>query len=121
MSPSSDGLFYSWEKVMSQLRKYKSPSTIKFVIEDNGAYKPRLSDTKRGTTFIMDGGAICMRTDVSGYQAVKDCFSDVRDLAMKTLGDGVFVTNLQSGRTYAVAGDPEVEYVRITMTLDGEE
>lgn len=104
---------------------FKNPSKIEFVVDDKPpVIKPRLSETKRGDTFLWKAAhgrhnaAVCFRTDVSVYRALLDVKPDKRVAIDALLKGHIFITNLQTGRTF-IAEDCEIEYVKVKMTLEG--
>lgn len=105
---------------------FKSPSKIEFVVEAKPPInRPRLSDTKRGDTFLWKAAhgrhdaAVCFRTDVSVYRAsLPGAMQPISPESAKALRDHIFITNLQTGRTF-IAEDCEIEYVKVKMTLEG--
>lgn len=110
---------------MSQIATFKSPSKAEFVLKvPSRQAKPRLSQAKRGDTFLWRGAhlrndaAICMLTTVSAYQyAIKQSQGHQAVLA-KAQSQGIWITNLQTGRTF-VAEDCEIEFVKLTIHVEG--
>lgn len=112
---------------MAELATFKSPSKIEFVVNTPQKFKkPRLKDAKRGETFLWQAEhgrhdpAVCMLTTVSAYRALVDASvlpSIHKDMA-EVLGDAIWITNLQTGRTFAVQ-DCEIEYVKVKMIVEG--
>ena len=113
------------KSVAKGVATFKSPSKIEFVVEAKPPInRPRLSDTKRGDTFLWKAAhgrhdaAVCFRTDVSAYRALLDLAPEVHSQVEALIKDKMFVTNLQTGRTF-IAEDCEIEYVKVKMTLEG--
>jgi hypothetical protein len=112
---------------MAELATFKSPSKIEFVVNTpKRLKKPRLKDAKRGETFLWqaDHGrhdpAICMLTSVSAYRALVDAgvLSAIHKDVAELLSDAIWITNLQTGRTFVVQ-DCEIEYVKVKMIVEG--
>jgi len=112
---------------MAELATFKSPSTIEFEVKKPKRFaKPRLKDAKRGETFLWQAdhgrhaAAICMLTCVSAYRALVDAavLPSVHKDVAEALNDAIWITNLQTGRTFAVQ-DCEIEYVKVKMTVEG--
>lgn len=107
-----------------ELMVFKNPSDIIFK-----AARPEpeevftIRDAGRGNTFL-HRGAVCMLTEVSAYQALN--VSDLvptklaRARVEEFLKDSTFVVNLQTGRTFAVKLDDEIEWIKVTMTVESE-
>lgn len=102
---------------MASIKTFKEPSSINFVAEES--LKFFLKDAKRGSTFLCDG-AICMLSNLSAHQAVKDLSPEMRELIANSINKFLWVINLQTGRTYTRAPDTVIEFVKITMTVDTE-
>lgn len=105
---------------MDKLRVYKTPSQIKFVIVDPDAMdQPMLSHAKRGDTFLREG-AVCMRVDCNiNPRLLETMQPNSRNLITNTIEKLLWVTNLQSGRTYA-SEDMPIKWVKLTVQVDGE-
>lgn len=105
-----------------ELAVFTKPSDIIFKAEPTKADPViTVAAAKRGNTFL-HRGAICMLSEVSAYQAL-----NAHDLSLTAtsrlwveilLKEGIFITNLQTGRTFAVKPDDEIEWVRVTMTVE---
>lgn len=111
---------------MAQIATFKKASAIEFDVKmPIRKTKPRLKDAKLGSTFLWQAShgrhdaAICMRTEVSAYQSLLEhCTANQHaDLSM-VLKDAIFITNLQTGRTFA-AVDCDIEYVKLKVTVEG--
>lgn len=111
---------------MAKLATFKNPSKIKFSIQrPERARKPRLTDAKRGDTFLWqaDHGrhepAVCMLTEVSAYQALiaSGATNEQHVEVGKLLKGVIWIVNLQTGRTFA-ARDCEIEFVTIKAEVD---
>lgn len=103
---------------MTQIKTFKSPSKILFKVAAVDTTTPKLEDTKRGETFLLNG-AVCMRADVSPFQAIKDIEAKIYNLVRDEFIAAIWVTNLQTGRTFVACGNQDIEYVKVTMTLVG--
>lgn len=110
---------------MTELATFKSPSKIQFsVVARKPDAKPRLSETKRGETFLWAGAhglnapAICMRTTVSAYQYVQEQPTRHHAILNRAAEYGIWIVNLQTGRTF-VAIDCDIEYVKVRMEVEG--
>lgn len=110
---------------MVQIATFKSPSKAEFVLKvPIRQAKPRLSQAKRGDTFLWQGAhlrndkAICMLTTVSAYQyAIKQTQAH-QNILKKAQDSGIWIVNLQTGRTF-VAEDCEIEFVKLTIHVEG--
>lgn len=105
-----------------ELAVFRKPSDIIFKVEPTKADPViRVSAAKRGNTFL-HRGAVCMLTEVSAFQALNAqpvLFTQVaRERIEELLKEAIFITNLQTGRTYAVKPDDEIEWIRVTMTVE---
>lgn len=107
-----------------ELVVFKSPSDIIFKTapkEPEEIFTVR--DAKRGNTFL-HRGAVSMLTEVSAYQALN--VSDLvvtrvaRDRIEDFLKESTFITNLQTGRTFSVKLDDEIEWIKVTMTVESK-
>lgn len=105
---------------MTRIKIFKSPSKIVFKLSKSADIKPKLKNTKRGETFLLNE-AVCMRADVSPFQAIKDIPSDAYNLVKDAFTDYCWITNLQTGRTFISCGEQDIEYVKVVMTLEGEQ
>ncbi|QHJ81338.1 MAG: hypothetical protein [Bacteriophage sp.] len=107
-----------------KLMVFKKPSNIIFK-----AARPEpeevftIRDAKRGNTFL-HRGAVCMLSEVSAYRIFNN---EPRVISFKEqealediLRNGIFITNLQTGRTFAVKHDDEIEWSKVTMTVESE-
>lgn len=107
-----------------ELAVFKKASDIIFKVEPTKADPIiTVAEAKRGNTFL-HRGAICMLSEVSAYQALEaqpSLLSQVaRDRIEELLKDSIFITNLQTGRTFAVRHTDEIEWIKVTMTVEGK-
>jgi len=104
---------------MDKIRVYAKPSAITFKIGAGKDNRPTLDETSLGVTFRRDG-AICMRVETSGYQAIKNMLPEISEGVKKALNEAVWIINLQTGRVFVADKSDRIEYVKVVMTLDGE-
>lgn len=104
---------------MTAIKKFTKPSSIQFrtKVEDKGPL-PMLAQTKRGVTFLREG-AICMRVDVSPYQAIKDMPAELYNLIQGVTDNHLWIINLQTGRVF-ISEDMPVEWIKLTVDVEGE-
>lgn len=106
-----------------EIAVFKKPSDIIFKTEPTKMTEiVTVKQAKRGNTFL-HRGAICMLSEVSAYQIFQGVdeltiTKGAKNLISVMLGQGIFVTNLQTGRTFAVKPDDEIEWIRVTMTVE---
>lgn len=103
---------------------FKSPSQIIFKVRPTEPTPiVTVAEAKRGYTFL-HRDAICMLTEVSAYQALNEqprlLTQVARDRFEELLKDSIFITNLQTGRTYAVRPTDEIKWIKVTMTVEGK-
>jgi len=105
---------------MAQIAKFKCPSQLNVKIGVPSQAQPRISDTKRGVIFLREG-ALCMRVHVGAYRLTRGLpIEDVNEITEAIEGeDALWIINLQTGRVF-VSTDMVIEYVKATVTLDGE-
>lgn len=106
------------------IKKFASPSKIIFTLDKDSTKSIfTLADAKRGDTFLFKD-AICMLTEVSAFQALCIQPAMITERAMdkvqELLKAGIFITNLQTGHTFAGKGDEEIQWVKVTMTVESE-
>lgn len=104
------------------IKKFVSPSKIIFnLVKDKKVQTFTVEHAQRGDTFLYKD-SICMLTTVSAYPAL--CSSNITDAAKDrvkdVLNEAIFVTNLQTGRTFAVKPDDEIQWIKVTMTVESE-
>jgi hypothetical protein len=104
---------------MIQIKTFTKPSAIEFAAACDEVARPKLSDAKRGETFLRDG-AVCMRVDVSAYQAMKNSNETIKDAVHDALKDSIFIINLQTGRVFIGNPIDDVTWIKVKMTLEGE-
>lgn len=100
---------------MRTMQIFRSPSQIIFEVAEPD-HRPMISQAVRGQTFLHNG-AVCMLSEVSGYQALKD-FKRFKECS-EALDKAIWVVNLQTGRTFVVNDGP-IEWVKVTMTVEGQ-
>lgn len=107
-----------------QLAVFKKPSDIIFKAartEPDEVFTIR--DAQRGNTFL-HRGAVCMMTEVSAFQALIGSAllpsNMSKDRVRDFLKESTFITNLQTGRTFAVKLDDKIEWIKVTMTVESE-
>lgn len=104
---------------MTAIKKFVKPSSIQFQTKVKPEAKyPMLSQAARGITFMREG-AICMRVDVSAYQAIKDLKGDAYSKIKNTIDTQLWIINLQTGRVF-VSQDVPVEWIKLTVDVEGE-
>lgn len=107
------------------IKKFKSPSKIIFTLDkDDKKSIFTLADAKRGDTFMFKD-AICMLSEVSAYQALENVEKNhitqtAKNRIQELLDQSIFVTNLQNGRTFAAISSDEIEWIKVTMTVESE-
>lgn len=106
-----------------EIAVFKNPSDIIFKTAPNKDVEVfTIRDAQRGNTFL-HRGAVCMLTEVSAYQALElaDAITPAaKDRIKDVLKRAQFVVNLQTGRTFAVKLDDEIEWIKVTMTVESE-
>jgi len=105
------------------IKKFASPSKIIFTLAKDGKKSVfTLADAERGDTFMFKD-AICMLSEVSAYQALEgvgnNYITQTAKIRIKELLDQtIFVTNLQTGRTFAAISSEEIQWIKVTMTVE---
>lgn len=105
-----------------EIAVFKKPSSIIFTVAPaNKAPVYTVKDAQRGNTFLHKG-AVCMLTEVSAYRALEEAnMSQTAQSCFRTLlSDSIFIVNLQTGRTFAVRADDEIEWIKVTMSVEGQ-
>lgn len=105
-----------------EIAVFKKPSSIIFTVAPaNKAPVYTVKDAQRGNTFLHKG-AVCMLTEVSAYQALAEANMNqaVQSCIRNLLSDSVFIVNLQTGRTFSVKPDDEIEWIKVTMSVEGQ-
>ena len=104
-----------------EIAVFKNPSDIIFKTDSPKVPVVTVAHANRGNTFLHKG-AVCMLTEVSAYQALNAqpvlITKTARERVEELLKEGIFITNLQTGRTFAVKHDDEIEWIRVTMTIE---
>jgi len=101
---------------MRSIAVFKNPSKLKVVLSKPVSVQvPMLSQAKRGELFLRNG-AVCMRVDVGLYELGSRCPPVVK---VADNDQRFAVINLQTGRVWFSA-DQEVEFIKATLTVDGE-
>lgn len=104
------------------IKKFVSPSKIIFTLSKDKKVKTfTVKDAQRGDTFLHKD-SICMLSEVSAYQALhsSNITDEDKDSIKIILCAAIFVTNLQTGRTFAVKPDDEIQWIKVTMTVESE-
>lgn len=102
---------------MTEIMTFKKPSSIQFRLKSEPS-KAMLSQAKRGDTFLREG-AICMRTDISAYQGLKELPLALSRSIKELHDNGLWILNLQTGRVFISENVP-VEWIKLTVDVAGE-
>ena len=97
-------------------KTFVKPSKIIFKEAEPAPKQATIADTRTGDTFLHQD-TVFMRTEVSPFQAIKRLANDNHRSIRESFDNVTWVINLQTGRTYILPADAEIEHIQVTMSV----